>query len=89
MYAGRVGTGFNARTLREILSRLKKLEQKTSPFAQSSIPGAISQVHWARPELVAQVEFNNWTDDGLLRQAAFLGLREDKSAREVKREKPK
>ncbi|HZZ29913.1 MAG TPA: non-homologous end-joining DNA ligase [Pirellulales bacterium] len=87
IYAGRVGTGFNSRSLRDILSRLKSLEQKASSFATKRIPGATGAVHWVQPKLVAQIQFNNWTDDSLLRQAAFLGLRQDKPSREVKRER--
>ena len=86
-YAGRVGTGFDSRLLRELHSKLKRLQQSKSPFAALP-PGHIRGVYWIKPELVAEVQFSNWTDEGLLRQAAFLGLREDKPARQVKRETP-
>ncbi len=86
-YAGRVGTGFDTRLLRELHAKLKRLQQSKSPFATFP-PGHTRGVFWVRPELVAEVQFNNWTDEGLLRQAAFLGLREDKPARQVKRELP-
>ncbi len=86
IYAGRVGTGFDTRLLRELSRQLKEIKQPISPFAE--IPHGISTrgVTWVKPKLVAQVQFNNWTEDNLLRQAAFLGLREDKSPREIRRE---
>jgi bifunctional non-homologous end joining protein LigD len=87
IYAGRVGTGFDIRGLEELHKRLKRLELDKSPFANFPPRGTPRGLHWVRPELVAQVEFNNWTDEGLLRQAAFQGLREDKPAREIGREK--
>jgi bifunctional non-homologous end joining protein LigD len=86
-YAGRVGTGFNSRSLRELHSKLKRLQQPKCPFI-SLPPGHTRGVYWVRPELVAEVQFSNWTDEGLLRQASFLGLREDKPARQVIRETP-
>ena len=88
IYAGRVGTGFNERLLRDLLKRLKLLGQKQSPFITIPRGTTTGRIHYVKPVLVAQIQFNNWTDDGLLRQAAFLGLREDKPARQVKRELP-
>ena len=82
-YAGKVGTGYDHRTLTELRARLDELEQPVSPFAERvREPG----VHWVAPELVAQVGFTEWTEDGLLRHPRFQGLRHDKSAREVTRE---
>jgi bifunctional non-homologous end joining protein LigD len=88
-YAGRVGTGYTRRTLEQLLPQLEILEQKTSPFTQGRELIETRGVRWVRPRLVAQVEFANWTSDNLLRQASFQGLREDKPAAEVKREKPR
>ncbi len=86
-YAGRVGTGFPDKTLGELLRRLKPLTAEKSPFADFPERGRSAKgVHWVRPELVAQVEFSNWTGDEKLRHPAFQGLREDKPASEVTRE---
>jgi bifunctional non-homologous end joining protein LigD len=86
-YAGKIGTGFSTATLRELGARLRKLETPTSPFVDARpIPRG---THWARPELVAQIAFAEWTTDGRLRQPRFLGLRDDKRAAEVVRERPR
>ena len=82
-YVGRVGTGFGGETLRGLHRKLKHLERKDSPFVDRR---RAADVHWVRPSLVAEVSFATWTHDRQLRQAAFEGLREDKSAREVKLE---
>jgi bifunctional non-homologous end joining protein LigD len=80
-----VGTGYDTATLRELRSRLDALEQPQSPFAGGS--GRQAGVHWVRPELVAEVEFAEWTEDGRLRHPRFVGLRDDKPASEVVRER--
>ena len=83
-YAGKVGTGFNAGNLSALGSRLRALEISESPFADARpIPRG---AHWTRPELVAQVGFAEWTAEGRLRQARFLGLRDDKPPEQVVRE---
>lgn len=85
-YAGKVGTGFNERTLREIHDALSELAVDESPFAER-VPERRG-VHWARPELVGEVSFTEWTSDGRLRHPSFKGLRTDKDARTVVREVP-
>jgi bifunctional non-homologous end joining protein LigD len=85
-YVGSVGTGFSTKLLASLYDRLRKLERKTSPFANDV--DANAPVHWAKPELVAEVRFSEWTRDGYLRQPAFLGLRLDKGADQVVAEIP-
>jgi len=85
-YAGKVGTGFDNRTLVSLRASLDALARSDSPFDEGSPPRA--GAHWVEPRLVAQIEFAEWTRDGLLRQPRFEGLRDDKSATEVVREIP-
>jgi bifunctional non-homologous end joining protein LigD len=86
VYIGKIGTGFDTRTLRHLKARLTRLEQKTHPFAAR--PPGSARAHWVKPELVAQVKFSEWTSDGKLRQPTFQGLRSDKPATAVVRERP-
>ena len=84
-YAGKVGTGYTAATLRDLGARLRELEMPESPFVDARpVPRG---THWTRPELVAQLGFAEWTNDGRLRQARFLGLRDDKLPGDVVRER--
>ncbi len=85
-YAGRVGTGFSQKVLRELRDRLRTFESANSPFAPGPPGPPARGVQWVKPRLVAEVAFRSWTRDGLLRQASFEGLREDKSPGEVVRE---
>ncbi len=85
-YAGRVGTGFTESSLTDLKRRLHKLERKSAPVA-SAPRGTSRGVHWVRPELVAEVAFTEWTKEGRLRHPVFRGLREDKPAREIVRER--
>jgi bifunctional non-homologous end joining protein LigD len=83
-YAGKVGTGFDEKLLTSLHARLRERETARSPFAGPvKEPGA----HWVRPELVAQIGFSEWTRDGRLRHPRFAGLREDKKAADVVRER--
>jgi bifunctional non-homologous end joining protein LigD len=84
-YAGKVGTGYSAASLAELGARLRKLETATSPFVDARpVPRG---AHWTRPRLVAQIGFAEWTSEGRLRQARFVGLRDDKRPEEVVRER--
>jgi len=84
-YAGKVGTGFDRRTLHMLGDELERRERPTSPFQAGDPP---RNTRWAEPELVAEIGFAEWTRDGKLRQPRYQGLRDDKSAREVVREVP-
>jgi bifunctional non-homologous end joining protein LigD len=85
-FAGKVGTGFDDRTLRTLGAKLGSIERERSPFGQTRIPKA--GVHWVEPKLVGQVGFTEWTRDGQLRHPRFLGLRDDKRPSDVVRETP-
>ena len=84
VYAGKVGTGFSQKALRDLRERLEPLERGSSPCTRGTLPRV--RVHWAEPELVAEVAFTEWTRAGQLRHPRYLGLRTDKAAREVVRE---
>ena len=84
-FAGKVGTGFTERMLKDLHAQLRSREVPESPFVD---PVRMKGVHWARPDLVAAVAFTEWTPDGRLRHPSFQGLRTDKKPEEVHRERP-
>jgi bifunctional non-homologous end joining protein LigD len=83
--AGKVGTGFDEKTLRTLRQRLDALPRVPRPFKVLPITIVARTAHWVEPRLIAEVRYTEWTGDGSLRHPAFLGLREDKAAREVVR----
>jgi bifunctional non-homologous end joining protein LigD len=96
-YAGKVGSGFDGKMLAELHAKFKKLHidapaftdlprPKKPRFGRGMTASEMREVTWLKPELVAQVRFTEWTDDGSLRHPVFLGLRTDKSAKQVRRE---
>ncbi len=88
VYAGKVGTGFDERMLRELRARLDKLEIDEPAFENAPRGAEARRSHWVRPELVAEVAFAEWTHEDILRHSTFQGLRADKNPREVVRERP-
>ncbi len=85
-YAGNVGSGFNAESLRDVTARLKALDTDLSPFPPRSVPGR--KHHWVKPELMAEVSFSEWTSAGAVRHPVFQGMRTDKPAKGITRELP-
>jgi bifunctional non-homologous end joining protein LigD len=96
-FAGKVGSGFTAKSLSMLHNKFREEEREDCPFVdlpsrqggqwvQGITPSMMKKMHWVNPKFVAQIKFSEWTRDGKLRQPVFLGLREDKPAKEVKRE---
>ncbi|HEY0286451.1 MAG TPA: DNA ligase D [Pseudomonas sp.] len=89
VYAGRVGTGFNQTMLGQMHKQLSALERDTSPLDKKLTSAQARGVHWVEPTLVGEVEFGEWTREGIIRHASFIALRNDKAASEVVHEYPK
>ncbi|AUZ46515.1 DNA ligase D [Pseudomonas orientalis] len=89
VYAGRVGTGFDQASLKSIYAKLTALERTDSPLQKPLTSAQARGVHWVEPSLVGEVQFAEWTREGVVRQAAFVGMRTDKPAAQIIREQPR
>jgi bifunctional non-homologous end joining protein LigD len=88
VYSGRVGTGFSIKQRLELQKKLDRISQPSMAFAVKPKDPGLRDAHWAKPQLVAEVEFTEWTADGSIRHPSFQGLREDKNPTEIVREEP-
>ena len=87
VFAGKVGTGFTAKSARELRAALERIEVNACPFTPPP-PGWLGRhAHWVAPRLVGEVEFTEWTDEGKIRHPSFQGLRADKQPKDVRRER--
>ncbi len=87
VFAGRAGTGLSADTMQELEEKFAKLKQAASPFTHAPAIKKGDRVTWLKPVLVAEIKFAEWTDEDVLRQASFKGLRTDKNPRDIRRER--
>ena len=85
-HAGKVGTGYDEKTLKRVHDKMEKLKQDDPPFDRDK-PG-YKEVTWLKPKLVGEFRFTEWTNDNKLRHPSFLGLRDDKKAKDVRKEEP-
>ncbi len=86
VYSGRVGTGFSIKQRLELQAKLDQIAQSAMPFATKPKDPGLRDAHWAKPKLIAEVEFTEWTADGSIRHPSFKGLRADKKPTDVIRE---
>ena len=87
VYAGKVGTGFTQAMSRDLCAELGKIETSECPFATRPPDAGRAGTHWVKPQMVGEVQFTEWTKDGTMRHPSFQGVRRDKRAAEVRREK--
>jgi bifunctional non-homologous end joining protein LigD len=89
IFSGKVGTGFTQKSALALRAQLERLERRDPPFVVPPAGAEARRAHWVKPELVAEVRFTEWTDEGKIRHPSFQGLREDKKPGEVRREAPR
>ena len=86
VYAGRAGTGLTVRSMKELEEKFEGIRRESAPFRQAPKPRKNEKIIWLEPALVAEIKFAEWTEEGLLRQASFKGLRTDKNPGDIKKE---